>query len=77
MIERKSAELQTEVRKEGSAAVNSLTAKRCCISGSPPLSVNPPDMTFKPCRYLRSSSAALVTVTGMPLLIVQVSGLWQ
>ena len=59
------------------AAVKSFTAKRCCISGSPPLRVKPPDMTFRPCRYLRSSSAAFATVTGMPLLMVQVSGLWQ
>ena len=43
------------------AAANSFTANRCCISGSPPLSVKPPDMTFRPCRYLRSSSAACAT----------------
>ncbi len=57
------------------AAAKSFTAKRCCISGSPPLRVKPPVMTFSPCRYLRSSSVALATVTGMPLVIVQVSGL--
>ena len=59
------------------AAASSLTAKRCCINGSPPLSVKPPDMTLRPCRYFPSSSAAFATDTGMPLLIVQVSGLWQ
>ena len=36
-------------------------AKRCCISGSPPLSVKPPDMTFRPWRYFRSSSVARAT----------------
>ena len=41
------------------AAVKSFTAKRCCISGSPPLSVNPPAMTFSPWRYFFNSSAAL------------------
>jgi len=59
------------------AAANSFAAKRSCISGSPPLSVKPPDITFRPWRYLRSSSIARVTVTGMPLRIVHVSGLWQ
>ena len=59
------------------AAASSLAAKRCCISGSPPLSVKPPDMTLRPWRYLPSSSAAFATDTGMPLLSVQVSGLWQ
>ena len=59
------------------AAASSLAANRCCISGSPPLSVKPPDMTLRPWRYLPSSSAAFATDTGMPLLSVQVSGLWQ
>src|SRR5436190_377922 len=58
-------------------AAKSFAAKRCCISGSPPLSVKPPLMTFRPCLYLRSSVAALSTVTGRPLPIVHVSGLWQ
>lgn len=34
-------------------------------------------MTFSPWRYLPISSAARSTDTGMPLRIVQVSGLWQ
>jgi hypothetical protein len=59
------------------AVVRSLTAKRCCISGSPPLNVNPPAITFSPWAYFRSSSTARVTVTGMPLVTVHVSGLWQ
>src|SRR6267142_6296493 len=59
------------------AAVRSLTANRSCMSGSPPLKVNPPAMTFSPVRYLRSSSIAFPSDTGMPLLIFQVSGLWQ
>src|SRR3954453_21703698 len=59
------------------AAANSFTTKRCCISGSPPLMVNPPDMTFRPGWYFLSSSVALATLTGIPFVIVQVSGLWQ
>ena len=59
------------------AAVNSFTAKRCCMRASPPLSVKPPDMTLSPWRYLRSSSVARAIVTGIPFVIVQVSGLWQ
>jgi hypothetical protein len=47
------------------------------MSGSPPLSVKPPSITFSPWRYLPSSSAARVTETGMPLVSVHVSGLWQ
>src|SRR6187431_1435548 len=59
------------------AAASIFTMKRSCISGSPPLNVTPPCMTLSPCAYLRSSSVARVTATGMPLRIVQVSGLWQ
>src|SRR5262245_61898175 len=59
------------------AALRSFTTKRCCISGSPPLIVKPPDITFRPCRYFLSSAVACATVTGMPLLMVHVSGLWQ
>src|SRR3954468_21407315 len=59
------------------AAANSLVANRLCISGSPPLSVKPPPLVLRPCRYFPSSSAAFVTDTGRPLVIVQVSGLWQ
>src|SRR5215831_15661217 len=59
------------------AAASSLTMKRSCISGSPPLKVTPPFMTLSPLEYLRSSSVARCTDTGMPLRIVQVSGLWQ
>src|SRR4051812_43376290 len=39
--------------------------------------VRPPDMILSPWRYLRSSSVAFASLTGMPLVIVQVSGLWQ
>ena len=59
------------------AAANSLAAKRACISGSPPDSVKPPFITFRPVAYLRSSSVARAIVTGMPFDSVQVSGLWQ
>src|SRR4051812_30738227 len=59
------------------AAADSFTTKRCCISGSPPLMVNPPDMTFRPGWYFLSSSVALATLTGIPFVIVHVSGLWQ
>jgi hypothetical protein len=59
------------------AAARSFAAKRCCISGSPPLRVKPPAMTFRPVAVLPNSSAARARVTGSPLLIVQVSGLWQ
>ena len=59
------------------AAANSFAANRCCMSGSPPLSVKPPAMTFRPYRYLRNSSVAFSIEIGMPLLIVHVSGLWQ
>src|SRR5262245_13922582 len=58
-------------------AASSFIANRSCISGSPPLSVNPPAMALRPWRYLPSSAAAFVTLTGMPLRIVHVSGLWQ
>src|SRR5436190_22391852 len=34
-------------------------------------------MTLRPCWYLRSCSLACPIVTGRPLVIVQVSGLWQ
>ena len=40
------------------AALNSFSTNRCCMSGSPPLMVNPPDMIFSPERYLRISSVA-------------------
>src|SRR4030095_10097579 len=50
--------------------------KRCCISGSPPLIVRPPDMIFRPDLYFRSSSLAFATVTGMPVVIVHVFGVW-
>src|SRR5262245_30165123 len=59
------------------AAASSFTAKRSCISGSPPLSVKPPPITFRPRRYFPSSAAAWAMVTGIPLVMVQVSGLWQ
>ncbi len=59
------------------AAVRTLTTNRCCMSGSPPLIVKPPFMALRPWRYLPSCSVALATVTGMPLLIAHVSGLWQ
>ena len=47
------------------------------MSGSPPLTVKPPDMILRPTRYFFSSSVAVAIVTGMPLVIVHVSGLWQ
>ncbi len=53
------------------------TMKRSCISGSPPLKVTPPFMIFSACAYFFSCSVALPTDTGMPLRMVQVSGLWQ
>src|SRR5215471_16425765 len=59
------------------AAANSLAAKRVCASGSPPDSVNPPFITLRPLAYLPSSSTARPIGTGIPFLIVQVSGLWQ
>ena len=59
------------------AAANSFVAKRCCISGSPPLNVKPPDITLRPCAYFRSTSTARGTETGRPLPTFQVSGLWQ
>src|SRR3954470_9994745 len=39
--------------------------------------VNPPDIAVKPWRYFLSSSVARAIVTGRPLVIVHVSGLWQ
>jgi hypothetical protein len=54
-----------------------LMTKRSCKSGSPPLTVSPPDITWRPRRYLRSSSTARCNGTAMPLLMFQVSGLWQ
>src|SRR5262245_56535530 len=59
------------------AAAHNRTANRSCINGSPPLMVNPPDMTWSPRRYFRSSSTARSSGTAMPLVSVQVSGLWQ
>ena len=59
------------------AAANSLAAKRACISGSPPESVKPPFIAFRPVAYLRSSSIACSIVIGVPFESVQVSGLWQ
>src|SRR4051812_24469925 len=59
------------------AAASSFITKRSCISGSPPLMVNPPFIVFSAKRYFFSSSVARATVTGSPLVIVQVSGLWQ
>src|SRR5262249_38255994 len=59
------------------AAANSFAAKRCCMSGSPPLNVKPPPITLRPRRYLLSSATAVASVTGIPFVIVQVSGLWQ
>src|SRR6185436_9109732 len=59
------------------AAAKRRAAKRCCIRGSPPLSVNPPAITLSPERYFRSSSAAREMVTGIPLPMAHVSGLWQ
>src|SRR6185503_2929368 len=59
------------------AAAKRRAAKRCCIRGSPPLSVNPPAITLSPERYFRSSSAAREMVTGIPLPMFHVSGLWQ
>src|SRR5215207_1956686 len=59
------------------APAMSFMTNRRCISGSPPLTVKPPPITWRPCRYLPSCSSACPALTGMPLRIVQVSGLWQ
>ena len=58
-------------------AAHSLSTKRCCINGSPPLIVSPPFMVLQAVSVLADHLHARVKVTGIPLVIFQVSGLWQ
>ena len=58
------------------AAANSFTAKRSCISGSPPLSVEAAGHDLQAVAvFAQARRRAFASVTGMPLVIVQVSGL--
>ena len=53
-----------------------VTNGRCTI-GSPPESVMPPLLILSTCAYLPICRIARETVTGWPLYLCQVSGLWQ
>ena len=48
-----------------------------CTIGSPPDSVMPPLLILSTCAYLPICCIARDTVTGRPLCLCQVSGLWQ
>ncbi len=52
------------------------TNGRCSI-GSPPESVTPPLLILSTCAYLPICCIARDTVTGWPLYLCHVSGLWQ